>query len=50
MCVNSGTTENSLTNSDGLESLASLIETRTISIEKAKLDLKKCADNIIFKN
>jgi len=50
MHVNSGTTESSLAGSDGLDKLASLIEIREISIEKAKLDLKKCADNIVFKN
>ena len=50
MHVNSGTTESSFAGSDGLDKLANLIETQKISIEKAKLDLKKCADNIVFKN
>jgi len=46
MCVNSGSTEGSIAVSDGLESLANSITTWKISIEKAKFDLKKCADNI----
>jgi len=50
MHVNSGSTESSFAGSDGLDKLAILIETKKISIEKAKLDLKKCADNIVLKN
>ena len=50
MCVNSGSTEGSMAGSDGLDSLANIIETQKISIEKAKVDLKKCADNIYFKS
>ena len=50
MCFNSGATENSITNSDGLDILADLIQTSKISIEKAKFDLKKSADNILLKN
>jgi len=50
MCVNSGCTEGSIAVSDGLESLANNISTRKISIEKAKFDLKKCAENIVLKS